>query len=69
MLGFEWPVIGIDPDYRLHVSDRLLSQNDGPMLDALKGLQGNMILVPSRPKDRPDRDRLAMRFERFKAVA
>jgi hypothetical protein len=25
--------------------------------------------MPGRVKDRPDRDRLAVRFERFKAVA
>jgi hypothetical protein len=56
-------LIGIDPDYRLHVSDRLLAQNDGPMLEALKRLQGNSIHLPIRAKDLPDRDRLAMRFE------
>jgi putative restriction endonuclease len=35
----------------------------------LKGLDGGTIHLPSREKDRPDRDRLALRFERFKAVA
>ncbi len=50
-------------------SDRLLDQNDGPMLEALKQLDGEAIQLPNRIKDRPDRDRLAIRFERFKAVA
>jgi len=27
--AFDAYLIGIDPDYRLHVSDRLLAQNDG----------------------------------------
>jgi putative restriction endonuclease len=36
--AFDAHLIGIDPDYRLHVSDRLLGQNDGPMLEALSGL-------------------------------
>ena len=67
--AFDAHLIGIDPDYRLHVSDRLLAQNDGPMLEALKRLQGNTIHLPSRPKDRPDRDRLALRFERFAATS
>jgi putative restriction endonuclease len=67
--AFDAHLIGIDPDYRLHVSERLLGQNDGPMLDALKRLSGGTIHMPSRIKDRPDRDRLAIRFERFKAVA
>jgi putative restriction endonuclease len=39
------------------------------MLEALKGLNGQGIHFPTRNKDRPDRDRLAMRFDRFKAVA
>jgi hypothetical protein len=34
------PTCGIDVDYRLHASDRLLGQNDGPMLESLKGLNG-----------------------------
>jgi putative restriction endonuclease len=63
--AFDAHLIGIDADYRLHVSDRLLSQQDGPMLDALKRLSGDIIHLPSRDKDRPDRDRLALRFERF----
>jgi hypothetical protein len=29
--AFDAHLIGIDPDYRLHVSERLLSRNDGPM--------------------------------------
>jgi putative restriction endonuclease len=67
--AFDAHLIGIDPDYRLHVSERLLVQNDGPMLEALKRLNGGTIHLPNRMKDRPDRDRLALRFERFKAVA
>ena len=67
--AFDAHLIGIDPDYRLHVSDRLLDQNDGSMLEALKQLDGEALHLPNRVKDRPDRDRLAIRFERFKAVA
>ncbi|MHB8255286.1 MAG: HNH endonuclease [Acidiferrobacter sp.] len=67
--AFDAYLIGIDPDYRLHVSERLLGQKDGPMLEALKGLNGGTIYLPNRIKDRPDRDRLAVRFERFKEVA
>ncbi len=66
--AFDAHLIGIDPDYRLHVSERLLVQNDGPMLEALKQLQGKSILLPGRVKDYPDPDRLALRFEQFKAA-
>ena len=67
--AFDAHLIGIDPDFRLHVSERLLGQNDGPMLEALKRLNGGTIHLPIRDKDSPDRDRLALRFERFKAAA
>jgi putative restriction endonuclease len=67
--AFDAHLIGIDPDYRLHVSTRLLRQNDGPMLEALKRLNGEKIHLPNRVQDRPDRDRLAVRFDRFKAAA
>ena len=67
--AFDAHLIGIDPDLRMHVSNRLLEQNDGPMLEALKLLNKQKLRLPDRPKDYPDRDRLAVRFERFKSVA
>ena len=67
--AFDAHLIGIDPDYRLHVSARLLGQHDGPMLELLTRLNGGTIYLPNRTKDRPDRDRLAVRFERFKGAA
>jgi putative restriction endonuclease len=39
------------------------------MLEALKRLNGEPIHLPGRTKDRPDRDRLARRFECFKSMA
>jgi putative restriction endonuclease len=66
--AFDAHLIGIDADYRLHVSERLLGQKDGPMLEALKQLHGGTIHRPNRDRDLPDRDRLAVRFERFMAV-
>jgi putative restriction endonuclease len=67
--AFDAHLIGIDPDYRLHVSEQLLSQQDGPVLEALKSLNGEVIHLPRRNRDRPDRDRLAERFEIFRSVA
>ncbi|MFN2511722.1 MAG: HNH endonuclease [Pyrinomonadaceae bacterium] len=67
--AFDAHLIGIDPDYNVHVSDRLLDHSDGPLLEALKKLNSGTIHLPGRAKDRPDRDRLAVRFERFKAAA
>ena len=65
--AFDSNLIGINPDYRLHVSERLLSQNDGPMLESFKQLNGNKLRLPTRLIDYPDRERLAVRFEEFRA--
>jgi putative restriction endonuclease len=64
--AFDAHLIGIDPDFCIHVSDRLLEIHDGPFLElGLKGIVGQVIQLPRRSEDRPDRDRLALRFEQF----
>ena len=68
--AFDAHLIGIDPDFRIHVSDRLLEIHDGPFLElGLKGIVGQAIQLPRRNEDRPDRDRLALRFEQFRKAA
>jgi hypothetical protein len=67
--AFDAHLIGVSPDYRVVVSDRLLAVRDGPTLEALKQLNGNLINFPRRMQDRPDRERLAMRFEEFRKGA
>lgn len=67
--AFDAHLIGIDPDYRIHVSERILKRQDGPLLDTLKALDGAEIYRPSRIEDWPDRDRLDLRFKRFKELA
>jgi putative restriction endonuclease len=68
--AFDAHLIGIDPDYRIHVSDRLLEIHDGPFLElGHKGIVGQVIQLSRRFEERPDRDRLALRFERFKNAA
>jgi putative restriction endonuclease len=39
------------------------------MLEAIKGLNGGLLRLPRRTQDYPDRERLALRFDRFKAAA
>lgn len=65
--AFDAHLIGIDPQFNLHVAPRLLGQKDGPLLEALKQLDGKTIHMPRRQKDYPDRERLAMRFADFEA--
>ena len=67
--AFDANLIGIDADYRIHVSDQLFAMNDGPMLEqGIKAMRGQSILLADRVVDRADRDRLAARFETFTAA-
>jgi len=64
--AFDANLIGIDPDFRIHVADQLLAMHDGPMLEqGLKALAGRIIRLPHRRADHPDRDPLAQRFSQF----
>jgi putative restriction endonuclease len=68
--AFDANLIGIDPDYRIHVAGRLLDLHDGPFLEqGLKTIAGTLIQLPKRKADYPDRDRLERRFEQFKRSA
>lgn len=64
--AFDAHLIGIDPDFRVHVSPQLLAIEDGPMLEqGIKAMAGRTIRLPNRRADRPDRDRLSARFAEF----
>jgi putative restriction endonuclease len=64
--AFDQNLVGVSPDYRVYVSRRLLEDDDGPMLELLKEFHGASIVLPARPDRRPDRERLAIRFEMFR---
>jgi putative restriction endonuclease len=64
--AFDANLIGIDPDFRIHVADALLSISDGPLFEqGIKAIAGRIIRLPRRTIDSPDRDRLAKRFAEF----
>jgi len=67
--AFDRDLVGISPDYEVRVASRLLEDDDGPMLDLLKGSHGVTIELPTRRAARPDRERLAIRFEQFQSGA
>ena len=66
--AFDEDLVGIDTTLRVHVSRRLLDDEDGPMLDVLKGFHGTTIEAPSRRLWRPDPERLEIRFTRFESA-
>jgi hypothetical protein len=47
----------------------LLDDDDGPMLDLLKGFHQQPLHLPVRKIDLPDQERLDARFDRFLALA
>ena len=65
--AFDQNLVGVSADYEVHVSKRLLDDEDGPMLELLKQFHSQSIVLPARAAWRPDRERLAERFERFGA--
>ena len=66
--AFDQDLVGISPDYTVQVSQRLLEDEDGPMLELLKAFHARTIELPTRRAWQPDRERLAERFERFHAA-
>ena len=65
-LAYDRNLMGIDPEGLVHIGARLLAEHDGPMLrEGLQGFHGAPIAVPRNPAQRPDPERLAIRFRRF----
>jgi putative restriction endonuclease len=65
--AFDAHLIGIDPDYRIHVSPRLLELRDGPTFEAMKRLDGQSLRRTRREQDLPDRNRLEVHYQHFRS--
>lgn len=64
--AYDENLVGIDPDFRVHVNSSLLLETDGPMLKhGLQEMHGRTLTLPTRRADRPDPERLAIRFAEF----
>lgn len=56
----------VRPDYRVEVRPDILEETDGPMLlHGLQKINDLKIELPSRVRDRPDPERLRLRYEDF----
>lgn len=68
--AFDADLLGITPDLSVAISQRLLDDEDGPMLEqGLKAFHGAQITVPRRQSDHPDRGYLEERYAAFRAAA
>lgn len=66
--AYDSKFLGISPDYLVQINSALLEEKDGPMLEhGLKEMHGTRLHLPSDPREWPDRDRLASRFDEFAA--
>ncbi|HZL07374.1 MAG TPA: HNH endonuclease [Coriobacteriia bacterium] len=64
--AYDQNMLGVSPDYRVSINREVLAEVDGPMLrHGLQEMHGRTITLPARRMDRPDRDLLAWRWERF----
>ena len=66
--SYDSNMLGISPDYTVHINRELLEEVDGPMLKhGIQEMDKRPLSLPGRRADRPDRDRLSARYESFLA--
>ena len=67
--AFDAHILGVSPEYLIHIRHDILEEHDGPMLQhGLKEMDRQPLVVPRKEVLRPNRDYLAERFERFRAA-
>lgn len=67
--AYDADIVGVDPDYRVHVRRDVLEEQDGPMLQhGLQAMQDVRIRLPRSAAQRPRREYLEERFGRFRAA-
>jgi putative restriction endonuclease len=68
--AYDAEIIGVRPDHVAEVRADVLAEIDGPMLrHGLQELHGVTIHLPRSPVNRPQREALEKRYERFRAVS
>lgn len=67
--AYDANLLGISPDYVVRINSELMDETDGPMLrHGLQEMDGRGLTLPQRRADRPSKERLAERFDEFKAA-
>lgn len=67
--AYDENILGVSPDYVVHINKAVLAEIDGPMLKyGLQRMDQRDLWVPQSATEKPDRDRLATRFDDFSAA-
>jgi putative restriction endonuclease len=68
--AYDSDLLGVNPDYRVLISEDVLEESDWPTLRyALQELHGSNLELPRQRAARPDRALLAERFDRFQRAS
>jgi putative restriction endonuclease len=67
--AYDANILGVRPDRVVEVRTDVLAEIDGPMLrHGLQEMHGSVLFLPRSRRDHPDPDRLAERYEQFRAA-
>ncbi len=67
--AYDAEIMGVAPDYRVHIREDVLEEKDGPMLvHGLQELHGTQIVLPRSKRLYPNKSYLEERFARFRAA-
>jgi putative restriction endonuclease len=63
-------ILGVTPDYIIHVRQDVLEEEDGPILQhGLKGLHTTKLILPAVKSHYPSRQALEWRYSRFASMS
>lgn len=67
--AFDQNIIGISPDFKVHVREDILQEIDGPMLKyGIQAMHGNNLILPRSTNLKPKQEWLEERYEIFKKI-
>jgi putative restriction endonuclease len=67
--AYDENIVGISPDYVVHINEGVLAEIDGPMLTyGLQRMDSRTLWIPKQRAEQPDKDRLAARFDEFRSA-
>jgi putative restriction endonuclease len=68
--AFDSLLLGVSPDYKVHVRNDVLDEDDGPLLQyGLQAIHGSRLILPTSRSQWPSQEALEWRFQRFTETA